>query len=126
MKRKATMLTPSQLHRLDLACSVIAQAFDSWPYLVGSALHDPDWRDVDVRLILADDEFERLDSRVRILLNLTTATWLEHMTGLPIDFQIQQQTGANRNHAKRRNPLGTRTLENFSGDWDTPAPEEGE
>lgn len=36
-----------------------------------------------------------------------------------MDFQLQQMTAANLHHPKLRNPLGTRDLANFAGDWDS-------
>jgi hypothetical protein len=125
-ERHASYLSQLQLFHLDQACSVIRQAFGhrGGPYLVGSAQTRPDFRDVDVRLILDDEDFDALDSMVRIFINLTTSAWLSQRTGLPIDFQIQQQTAANANHPGRRNPLGGRSLQNFSGDWDAARPTE--
>jgi len=41
-----------------------------------------------------------------MLLNVAMSEWLEARTGLPIDFQFQQQTAANRDHTGRRNFLG--------------------
>lgn len=41
--------------------------------------------------------------------------WLRAETGLPIDFQIQRQTEANKKYGNQfRNPLGVRGL-NFAG-----------
>jgi hypothetical protein len=84
---------------------IVNDAFGDWPYLVGSAAQGKTWRDVDVRLILADDEYEKLigklpsnemlNPRWRALCMAFSALG-QHMTGLPIDFQIQQQTQANK------------------------------
>lgn len=43
--------------RLDQFGRVCHEAFGATAYLVGSALKTTDWRDVDVRVILTDDEF---------------------------------------------------------------------
>ncbi|MBD3784579.1 MAG: hypothetical protein IE926_16790, partial [Micrococcales bacterium] len=49
------------MHRLDLACSPIRRAFPSYgPVLVGSVNQRADYRDVDVRVILADKDFDRM------------------------------------------------------------------
>lgn len=118
-------LSPRQLFLLDLACKPICEAFDSPPYLVGTA-QDPrsdgrQPRDVDVRLILDDKRWKRLDRAVAMgglaFLGVAIGQYLADLTGLPIDFQIQQQTAANEHHAgKQRNPLGGRQLCDFQGD----------
>jgi hypothetical protein len=89
---------------LNMFGRIVNDAFGDWPYLVGSAAMGKAWRDVDVRLILADDEYEAvigkidtvemLNPRWRALCMAFSALG-QHMTGLPIDFQIQQRTRAN-------------------------------
>ncbi|WP_295035565.1 hypothetical protein [uncultured Microbacterium sp.] len=105
---------------LDEACRPIAEAFDADPYLVGTAVSRQDYRDVDVRLILDDETYGRLvevvDTPLREFLGLAIGEYLAARTGLPIDFQIQQLTAANRAHTGFRNPLGMRTLGNYAGD----------
>jgi hypothetical protein len=92
---------PGALH-LDLFGQQVRAAFGHPPYLVGSATRLKQWRDVDVRLILPDAEFAALGLRCDGVpcakldsLNMAYAALARHMTGLPIDFQIQQQTRAN-------------------------------
>lgn len=114
---RASYLSPPQMFALDHACKPIAEAFGRTPYLVGSVLTTPDYRDVDVRLMLPDKRFRKLDSLVRIFIGITTSAWLSAQTGLPIDFQLQDTTGANLHHPGVRNPLGARSLMNFGGDW---------
>ena len=76
------------------------------PYLVGSATTSPDYRDVDVRLMLPDAHYAKLKKRVNIqMLGLTVALWGQRVTGLPIDFQIQQRTAANEKYSLPRHPL---------------------
>lgn len=71
-------------------------------FLVGSALERKDYRDVDVRVILEDDVFDRLAALTDISqgrqssFNLAFSVLGERMTGLPVDFQIQRSTEANR------------------------------
>lgn len=86
---------------------VVFEAFGAWPYLVGSAAKSKTWRDVDVRLILSDKEFERWCGKLEVprALNLRwnafclAFTYLgQHITGLPIDFQIDQRTDANKKY----------------------------
>lgn len=110
---------PAPIYRdLDRACVEIRQAFGT-PYLVGSATKRPDYRDIDLRVILDDDEFlqlfpGRVDAKARMESNIRwslicslVSRYLAMATGLPIDFQIQSQTQANaENAAGYRIPLG--------------------
>lgn len=82
---------------------IVCDYFGHVPYHVGSSLSRKDWRDVDVRLILPDDEFAGRFGSVRGYVNpklaaltLAFAALGSEMTGLPIDFQIQPQSHANR------------------------------
>lgn len=111
-KRRSTALTTHDLYNLDAACQLVAKSFGP-PYLVGSVNEGtarPPWRDVDVRLMLDDAEFDALfgDNLQRWeLLSLAIGDYLRQRTGLPIDFQIQRRSEANKRHAgKARNPLG--------------------
>ena len=104
---------------LEQACQHISDALGGYGcYVVGSALERQDWRDVDVRYILSDEEFEKLfpnaigkcwehDARW-LLLTVSISSWLSKQTGLPIDFQIQPQTHANERHSGPRNAVGMR------------------
>lgn len=93
---------------------VVYEAFGEWPYLVGSAARGKQWRDVDVRLILEDAEYERLFGDPKQPRE-TNPTWVafvlaftelgRKMTGLPIDFQIDHQSTANRIHDGPRHAL---------------------
>ena len=93
----------------------VNRAFGTIPFLVGSALFKKDWHDVDIRLILTDDEYEKSGfgnprsphtNAKWVSLCLAYSALGKQMTGLPIDFQIQQQTQANREHDKERSALG--------------------
>lgn len=95
---------PQEIY-LNMFGKVVFDAFGEWPYLVGSALAQKrDWRDVDVRLILDDvryaeviGTFEQpplLNPRWRAFC-LAFSALGRSMTGLPIDFQIDQQSDAN-------------------------------
>lgn len=95
--------------------SQVWNAFGSPPYLVGSALFSKTWRDVDVRLILGDEEYKNLglgDPRDPhrngkwVSLVMAYSALGKAMTGLPIDFQIQQQTQANKAYPESRSALG--------------------
>jgi hypothetical protein len=104
---------------LELECKHLSDAFGGYGcYLVGSALERPDWRDVDVRFIMADDEFKALFPDVRIdahnwefdprwlLLSTMISKRLSEASGLPVDFQFQPQSHANSRHKGKRHALG--------------------
>jgi len=100
---------------LNQACVTIRAAFGT-PYLVGSATERADWRDVDLRVIIADDEFQAMfaadparaphfSPRWAIVCALISKQ-LSDATGLPIDFQIQSYTQAGEYAHGMRQPLG--------------------
>lgn len=117
---KGCYLSTTELHRLDLACAPLHRLARNSPdgdddpmvlcgvYLVGSATERPDYRDVDVRMILDDATFDRLfaDRELWALFCYNTARTLAADTGLPIDFQVQRMTEANDRHTGPRNPVG--------------------
>lgn len=120
MKRANWLPAPAAFN-LSMACVAVNKAFgDSFGcYLVGSSLRKRDYRDVDVRLILADEEFARLFGEGAQSCPQLNPTWslfcsaislfLQTHTGLPVDFQIQQQTEANKEFGgteHTRHPLG--------------------
>lgn len=81
-------------------------------YLVGSSLVHKDYRDVDVRLILPDEEYDRMfgagdwANPLWSLMCTSLSLWLGQQTDLPVDFQIQRRTQANELHDGQRNALG--------------------
>lgn len=93
--------------------TIIWDYFGHVPYQVGSSLKTKDWRDVDVRLILPDDEFAALFGENRsaeanpklAAVTLAFCALGKEMTGLPIDFQIQPQTFANEKYPNWRSAL---------------------
>jgi hypothetical protein len=106
---------------LDLACKPISESFGHGVYHVGTSAERKEYRDVDVRLMLSDKKHDKLRKAVGAqgiaFMGLAFGQYLASLTDLPIDFQIQRQTEANYHHSKRfRNPLGVRTLDNFTGD----------
>ena len=101
---------PATLY-LDEFGSQLEFAFDSVAYLVGSALKTTKYRDVDVRVILTDDEWEKWGFKKPgsehhdgkwVALCLAFSALGQRMTGLPIDFQIQQMTDANKTFSGRK------------------------
>lgn len=102
-------LTTSELHRLDRACMDVFRAFRRPPYLVGTAVDGETFRDVDVRAILDDAEFDDIFGRRPQLWSLfcvAVSVYLATSTGLRVDFQVQRRTEANEKHSGPRNPLG--------------------
>lgn len=117
MADRATYIGAPQLFNLHNACRLIGDAFGhGHTYLVGSALHRRDFRDVDVRFIMKDDAFKALFPGAKIgleqfnarlsLLNAAISEWLSGVSGLPVDFQFQSRTEANQHYQGRRNALG--------------------
>jgi hypothetical protein len=90
--------------------SQIMGAFDEVPYHVGSSLTKKrGWRDVDVRLMLPDDKYEAMglgdpkhphENPKWVSLVMAYSALGRQITGLPIDFQIQQFTLANELYPK--------------------------
>jgi hypothetical protein len=114
-------LSPRQMFLLDQACHPISEAFDDAEcYLVGTAFHRGPYRDVDVRLIMANKRHDKLTKAIGTqgvtFLGLAIGQYLASLTGLPIDFQIQRQAEANALHDGPRSPLGHRTLASYKGD----------
>lgn len=123
-RKKASYVGTPAIFLLELACKPISDAFGGFGcYLVGSALERPDWRDIDVRFIMSDEEFQKefpgtydparklatweFDPKW-ILLSTGIAAYLAKATGLPVDFQFQPQTHANERHKGIRHALGMR------------------
>lgn len=116
-RRHVSYLGPHEIYLLDAACKPIVEAFGRPPHLVGSVMERPDYRDVDVRLILPDDEYARLAEAVLLpFLNRMVTFYLRGATGLPVDFNIQQMSAANERHSGPRNAMGLRPLLHFRGD----------
>lgn len=93
--------------------TIVADYFGHTCYHVGSSLTTKDWRDVDVRLILPDDEFyarfgagATAETHPQLAaITLAFAALGKHMTGLPIDFQIQKMSHANERYPHTRSAL---------------------
>ena len=121
-ERRANWLPAPEYFLLNQACVVINSAF-GWgsTFLVGSALHTRDHRDVDIRTILDDAVFERLfpgaakngSYQLNALWSLVCSSvslWLSRQSGLKVDYQIQQRTAANELYSGKtghhRHPIG--------------------
>ncbi len=117
-RKKASYVGVPAIFKLQLACKHLRDAFPCHGcYLVGSATERPDWRDVDVVMMLSDNDFRRLFPKALLegqwefdprwlLLTVAISDWLSAQTGLPIDFKIQPTKWANRQHDKPRHPIG--------------------
>jgi len=94
---------------------LIKMSFGVIPYLVGSATTRPDFRDIDIRAILDDSDFDLLfgagaNDVLSARLSIMNAAMSRHFSamsgGLPIDFQFQRRTDANKRYEGPRQPLG--------------------
>lgn len=112
---RANFLGAPQFFNLNHACLILNEAFGPCTYLVGSCLVTRDFRDVDVRTILDDTAYDRMFPGITVtaqyhplwsLVCAAIAEWLRARTGLPIDFQIQQQSKANEQYDGPRHALG--------------------
>ncbi|WOI85974.1 hypothetical protein [Rhodococcus qingshengii] len=94
-KRRATYLLVTEINALntwgrELKMSLHTNVEQYGVFLVGSALTKPDYRDVDIRQIISDEDWSRLFSTVDIgYYNHVMSLWGQKITGLPIDYQIQ-------------------------------------
>jgi len=111
--QRANYIGAPAAYNLSQCCEPIHKAYSEslGIFLVGSALIKRDFRDVDLRCILLDQDFTRhfpefkYNNQHDALWALTCTSiseWLASRTGLPIDFQIQSQTDANANHKGKR------------------------
>jgi hypothetical protein len=113
---RANYIPAPHFFELNQACRMLTEAFGYHVYLVGSSIERRDYRDVDIRCILPDKEYARMfgepssASHARnamwSLMCSSISLWLSRATGLPIDFQIQQQTQANAEFAGTRCAIG--------------------
>lgn len=120
LKFRSNYLTVVENYNLNLACEEIVRAWGPSCYHVGSSLVRPDYRDVDLRLILSDEEFSKIfpdsisdqdwgpkGSGAWKLICTAISERLARKTGLNVDFQIQSQSVADK-YSGARNPVGIR------------------
>jgi hypothetical protein len=112
-KWRANYVPAPHFYNLNQACALINRAFtEGMCYHVGSSLAKRDYRDVDVRLMLPDEEYDRIfgagdwANAYWSLLCTSISLWLRQQSDLPIDFQIQRRTQANEMHKGKRSALG--------------------
>lgn len=116
MATEAGFLPLCDAFKLDYCCAGLHHAFGNCPYQVGSSLTRADYRDVDVRMMLTDEQFATMfpNNYTLKFMNAVVSEWLRTQTGLPIDFQFQDTTETNKKHDGRRNAMGIlgRCMEN--------------
>jgi hypothetical protein len=101
-----------QTEKLAQCASILHDAFGEYCYQVGSSLETKRWRDVDVRMIMSDEKYDKLFGTAGIspfwsVLCISISSWMREVTGLPVDFQIQRQSFANTKYGGGlRNALG--------------------
>ena len=97
-------LSVEDLWKLSNACRPIQDAFGGhMVYIVGSVLHRDDFRDVDLRVILPDEEYERLFLPVR-----NGVGRHDHRYARPVP-------NVDSNRGQRYAPLGHRSAGGFPG-----------
>ena len=117
--RKASYVGVPAIFELSLACHLLTRAFGNHTiYHVGSSRERPDWRDVDLVMIMPDEAFAAefpgapLHSAAWelaakwLVLTCALSKWLTEKAGVPVDFKFQPRTFANERQAKARNPIG--------------------
>jgi hypothetical protein len=91
-ERRATRLSVDQVRAIDHFAENMIVMFPHMMGLaiVGSALTRDDWRDVDLRVVLAPSHYQALSENLTIDdLNALLSRWGQQVTGLPIDCQLQ-------------------------------------
>ena len=108
-KHRASYLTVAQQYNLNCVCSGF-RLIGFGLYHVGSSLTRPDYRDVDLRCIIGDSEYDEAfrigGDRFRKFIETAISEWISARTGLPIDFQFQRMTQANEEFKGPRNWVG--------------------
>ena len=121
-KRKGVYIGAPACFELERCCQDLKRAFPKGHiYLVGSALKKQDWRDIDIRMMLDDGDFQEMFPAVVenrwefdprwIILTVSISQWMSKLTGLPIDFQFQKISHANKHHDGPRSAMGLFYLE---------------
>lgn len=107
--------------RLDQWGLMLSYAFGETAYQVGSSVYGKQWRDVDVRIVLEDANFDALFGGLHdgykhhhgctdpfwSAMMTAFSLWGQQVTGLPIDFQIHRRSDVTQADWDRfRQPLG--------------------
>lgn len=105
---RSSALGPVETFLLRQWGGTLREAFGVMPYHVGSSVGDSrDYRDVDVRIMLDDDDPLLAVPERHLALNVALTVWGQRVTGLPIDCQLQAVSVGNdpKNNGPRR-PIG--------------------
>lgn len=109
---------PHQQLLLDQFGQLVEAAWGELGYRVGSSTRGTDWRDIDIRVMVSNEEYERrlgtiwqegrrhqhLPYRAEML---AWSTLGQQMSGLPIDFQVQRLSEADAKYPDGlRIPIG--------------------
>jgi hypothetical protein len=113
---RITFIGPHGVRRLDLWATAVRGTFRAPCYIVGSCLERPDYRDVDVRMPLPDDDPFVTGKLHRLhLVNVALSAWASHDTDLPVDFQLQPQSEFDAEDGNRVS-LGSRWAQRYIGE----------
>ena len=93
---------------------LLSDAFGVCAYQVGSSIMSGGWRDVDVRVMLTADQYSAMglgdpdkphENAKWSAYAIVFSAYGKQLTGLPIDFQLQEIDNANRQFSGPRDPL---------------------
>lgn len=102
-ERRQTHLGVEEVRKLDHWCRNLRVMFhESLDVIhVGSSLVKPDYRDVDIRIVVEDEDYVRLSGSLNVKdLNMLLSYWGREQTGLPIDCQVQSLDVSSDEHDK--------------------------
>lgn len=95
------------------------EVFGDMPYQVGSSVKSKEFRDVDVVVMMSPEKFYSWagphgvhGARYRAIC-ASFSSWGTKITGLPIDFKLQEVMYANANHTGQREAIGIRIDEEW-------------
>lgn len=106
-KQRSYFVTKSQHFMLNNWGEQLAELFNgNCAYHVGSSLERRDWFDIDVRILLEPQQYRHLKETMNLdVLDAIVSQWGATVTGLPIDFQIQDRDEANNEYSGTRNAM---------------------
>lgn len=111
-KKRAGIGMPATLY-LQQFGDLLYHAFGEYPYHVGSSLTGATWRDVDVRVMLDKEKYAAWgfgdpkkchENEKWCAFVMAFSALGRQMTGLPIDFQIQETDTANATYSRPEHP----------------------
>lgn len=97
---------------LKMWARAVSELFGEMVYQVGSSVDSKDWRDVDVVVMLPKAKFDHWIGPQDMMgvrwqyLCTAISCWGKEITGLPIDFKIQEVEWANENRKGHRDAIG--------------------